>query len=530
MAIEIREGTALAKLVAETTTHGPEMALAVKTPSIKLDIPSWLAAHYRRNHSEMPKAAMQLDPTGGYPLVLENLHAWMLLHQDLKPSEPPAFKAAAGASVGQNIKISGDTDTPRSESDIQINPNNPKQVIGASNNIGSGHQAQFFSADGGASWGQTTLPLLTGDSMHSDPTVGWTSEGTAWVTTIGINADSTVLQMRAYKSSDAGKTWVFDGTFSGNQTSADKQMMCVDHSPTSPFRDRIYVIWHNNRPAFLTFRNASGWHAPIQISHTETTGTAIGSDITTNAAGMVFAVWPDTGSRSLFFVKSTDGGETFTSPPLLIAKTFASFQINLPAFNQRAALVGASIGAFGDQVYVAWTDLSGEDGCKTSGNAPGGDINSGCTSRIWFARSLDAGQTWSQPTKINAMTDRSDQFNQRLAVDRDSGVIGVTYYGTGTGAKRKMSNLFFQFSNDGGKTWNKPATKVTTATTDETSQDADSGNQYGDYNGLSVVKGVFMPCWTDRRGQGAEAVFTARITVKPNAHGVLEASVSGAVA
>jgi BNR/Asp-box repeat len=526
MAIEIREGTALARLVAETTTHGPEMALAARSPGIKLDIPPWLAAHYRRNHSEMPKAAMQLDPTGGYPLVLENLHAWMLLHQDLKPSEPPVFKAAAEPSVGPNVNISGDNDTPRSESDIQINPHNPKQVIAASNNIGSGQQAQFFSSDGGAAWGQTTLPLLTGDSLHSDPTVGWTSDGTAWATTIGINADSTVLQMRAYKSSDGGKTWVFDGTFSGNQTSADKQLMCVDHSPTSPFRDRIYVIWHNNRPAFVSFRNASGWHAPLQVSHTETTGTAIGSDITTNAAGTVFAVWPDTGSRGLFFVKSTDGGESFTSPPLLVAKTFASFQINLPAFNQRAALVGASIGAFSNQVYVAWTDLSGDDGCKTSNNAPGGDVNSPCTSRIWFARSLDAGQTWSQPAKINPAADRSDQFNQRLAVDPETGVIGIVYYATGTKADRKKTNLVFQFSSDGGQTWSKPATKVTSATSDETTQDADSGNQYGDYNGLSVAKGVFMPCWTDRRDRGAEAIFSARISAKQNAQGVIEAVVN----
>src|SRR3954465_4774118 len=234
MAITIREGTALARLGGETTTHGPEMELAAPVATIKLDIPQWLAAHYRRNHSELPKAAMQLDPTGGYPLVLENLHAWMLLHQNLRPSEAPEFKAAAAPVVGENVKISGDNDSPRSESDIAINPGNPKQIIGASNNLGSGHQAQFFSSDGGASWGQTTLPLLSGDSMHSDPTVGWTSDGTAWATTIGINADSTSLQMRAYKSSDAGKTWVFDGTFSGSQTAADKQSMVVDHSPTSP--------------------------------------------------------------------------------------------------------------------------------------------------------------------------------------------------------------------------------------------------------------------------------------------------------
>ena len=71
-------------------------------------------------------------------------------------------------------------------------------------------------------------------------------------------------------------------------------------------------------------------------------------------------------------------------------------------------------------------------------------------------------------------------------------------------------------------------TKVTTAITDETTVDADTGNQYGDYNGLSVANGVFFPSWTDRRDGGAEAIFTARITLRQNAQGVLVPNVAGA--
>ncbi|MGY4348697.1 hypothetical protein ACVWXM_005164 [Bradyrhizobium sp. GM7.3] len=349
--------------------------------------------------------------------------------------------------------------------------------------------------------------------MHSDPTVHWTSDGTAWATTIGINADSTVLQMRAYKSADAGKTWTFDATFSGDQTAADKQMMWTDWSQTSPFRDRIYVVWHNNRPAFVSFRSASGWHTPVRISGAETTGTAIGSDITTNTSGHVFAVWPDTGSRGLFIAKSTDGGETFSSPRL-INKTLATFQINVPSFGMRAALVGASIAARDNNVYVSWVDLSGDQACRTPASEPADDINSTCASRIWFARSSDAGDTWSEPIKINPDPALADQFNQRLAVDPQTGILGVVYYSTGTSADRKKAGLVFQFSSDGGSKWSK-LTKVTTAMTDETTVHADNGNQYGDYNGLSVANGTFWPCWTDRRDDHSEAIFTAKITLKP---------------
>jgi hypothetical protein len=365
---KVRPGTALARLVAEVSSHSENLATAAAVPP-RIDIPQWLRTQYRRNHSELTaRVVAQADPTGGYPMALESLYVWMLRHQDLQPSPAPEL-AAAAPSVGPNRRISGASDNPRSETDIRINLNNPQQIIAGSNNIGNSRQAQFFSSDGGGSWGQTTLPLLSSDSLHSDPTVAWTSDGTAWATTIGINADNTVLQMRAYKSTDGGRNWTFDGTFSGDQTSADKQLMWVDLTTTSPFRDRIYVIWHNGAPAFASFRSSAGWHAPIRLSGAETTGTAIGSDITTNAVGHVFAAWPDTGSRGLFVVKSTDGGNSF-SPPRLIARTFASFQVSVPAFASRSALVGLSIGAFQDHVYVAWLDLSGDNGCRASSNEP----------------------------------------------------------------------------------------------------------------------------------------------------------------
>jgi hypothetical protein len=536
--IPIKPGSALAALVKEVEKH--EMATDVaarKAAAVatgrrrKIDIEDWLKAHYLRNHPQARIAAVAApnDPTEGFPLALESLQNWMLRHQDLRPDAPPQAAAKAKVGVGKNLRISGNNTTPRSESDIRINFADPKMIIAGSNNLGESRQAQFFSDDGGASWGQTTLPLLPGDSLHSDPTVDWTSDGTAWATTIGIDASTTDLEMRAYRSTDGGQTWTFDGTFSGDQRSADKQMTWVDRSPTSAFKDNIYVIWHNNRPAFINRRLSSGWQAPLQVSGAETTGTAIGSDITTNAVGEVFAVWPDTGSQSLFFIKSIDGGANFTGPGA-IARTFGSFQIGVPAFARRALLVGVSIAAFRNtarnDVYVSWTDLSGEAGCNTPNDEPGTDVNSPCKSRIWFTRSTDGGGSWETARQVNPSADRSDQFNHKLAVDPNSGVLGIIYYGTGTGPDRKKTNLFFQPSVDNGTTWGA-ATKVTEATTDETTSTADLGNQYGDYNGLSVVNGVFFPCWTDRRNNESEAIFTARISVTASAAGSPVVNIAG---
>jgi hypothetical protein len=440
-------------------------------------------------------------------------------HPDLEPGPreddvPPGTDRTV---VGPNTRISGSQTAPRSESDIRIDFNNPQRIVSGSNNIsGSGRQAMFYTFNGGTSWGQTTLPLVTGDAFNSDPTVDWTSDGTAWSTTIGLNASATQLRMRSYRSNDGGATWVFDNTFSGSQTQADKQMVWVDHSATSPFKDNIYAIWHNGNPAYVNRRTGPGgaWGSPMQVSGSETTGTAIGADIKTNAFGDVFALWPATGNRRIFVKKSTNGGSSYGSA-VLIATTFDSFEIGVPAFNNRKALIYVTAGAYRTSaknlVYAAWNDLSGDSGCTTGSQEPGSNVNSTCKSRIWFARSTNGGTSWSAPVKINNQAGLNDQFNPWLAVDETNGRIGIMYYDTVANSGRRKTDVWYQTSTDDGATWSA-ALKVTTAMTDETVSGADTGNQYGDYNGLTAYANTFFASWTDRRNNAREEIWTASLT------------------
>lgn len=517
-------GSALERLIRDNQDFHPLRAEEVND---SVGLPPWVRAYWRKQHPETEYRAD--DPTGGYPRALKNLYAWMTTHHDLQPEPapaPPAPPAEPGGQtaaaapaldkvVGPNRRISGAQITPRSETDIRLNYNDPNKIIAASNAIGSSRQAQFYSADGGTTWGQTTLPLVLNDSLHSDPTVDWTSDGTAWATTIGIQGAGATLQLRAYRSNDGGATWTFDATLSGNQTNTDKQMMWVDHSPTSPFKDRIYVIWHNGLPAFVNRRTgpAGAWQVPIQVSGAETTGTAIGGDIKTNSFGDVFAFWPDTGSRKLLVAKSTNGGAQF-SPPVTIATAFRGYDIGVPSFASRRALVYLSGAAYRaptkNLVYAIWTNLTGVAGCSGQADEPGTNIASPCKTRIWFCRSTDGGATWGAPQMINNQASLNDQFNPWLVVDETSGLLVVAYYDTVGVAGRKGTDVWYQTSSDDGVSWSA-AVKVTTAETDETSAGADTGNQYGDYIGLSGRSGKFFPSWTDRRSGAREEIWTAAI-------------------
>jgi len=391
----------------------------------------------------------------------------------------------------------------RSEAAIRINPLAPAQIISASNNIlFGGGQAEYYSTDGGATWGQTSLPLLGGDAFHSDPTIDWTSDGTAWSITIGIDAFAYSLQLRAYKSTDHGATWTFDATISGSQRAADKEVIWVDHSNSSPYHDNLYVLWHNGSQVFVTRRTGGVWQTPLQVSGGETSGTGIGGDITTNADGVVFATWPDTGSQGIFMARSADGGASFSTPQQ-IASTFDYFLVSVPADAYRGALIYTSTGTFKsalhNDIYAVWNDLSGAPGCTTAFDEPRYNTNSSCKSRIWFARSTDGGSTWSAPTTINNQSSVNDQFLPALAVDPGTGRLGVTYYDTVDSLNRLRTDVWYQSSFDGGATWSVPL-KLTTAETDESGAPyGTNANQYGDYTGLSAFAGQLFPAWTDRR-------------------------------
>ena len=534
----VKKGSALEKLIKDNQDFSK---LKPKDADDTI-VPPWLKVFWQKGHPEVDYD--KDDPTGGYPLVLKEILEWMMTHQDFKPGNPEATMAPGrnfgdldadaeeeerdgrfpgrlksdDATAGTNVRTSGAQTVSRSESDIRINYWDPSRIIAASNNIGgSGMQGQYYSTDGGVTWGQTNLPLASGDAFHSDPTVDWSSDGTAWSTTMGINGN--VLKVQSYRSSNGGATWTFDGTISGSQTNTDKQMQWIDHSASSPYKDQNYVIWHNGNPAFMNRRTSSGWGTPIQVSNSAATGTCIGADVKTNSAGDVFGFFPDTGSRGIFVVKSTNGGTSYGTPVKLVT-TYDSYDIGVPSFNSRRILVYVSGGAYRNgatnNVYALWTDLSGDTGCTAASNEPGSSTTSTCKTRIWFSRSTDGGTMWSARVKINNQSGLNDQFNPFLAVDETNGNLGAIYYDTVADAGRKKVDVYYQMSTDGGATW-APAVKVTTAMTDETISGADSGNQFGDYNSLSGYGNAFFPSWTDRRNNAKEEIWTAKITTTTTA-------------
>ena len=418
-----------------------------------------------------------------------------------------------------DLRISGASANDRSESDIALNYYNPNLVLAASNDLNATTQPQFVSTDGGATWTTTSLPAQPGDAGQSDPAVDWTSDGVAWSLTMGV-VSTTNTRVLAFSSPDNGTTWNLDGTVSGTQTGADREVMWVDHSATSPFKDQIYCVWHTGTPVFFSRRTAGAggtWSAPVQLSGAETTVVGIGANVCTNANGDVFVFWPDAdGSGNIVLVRSTDGGANFTAPQV-IATTFATTRrLQIPAGVASRVRVYISAGAYRtatrNEVYAVWSDLSGATGC-TTGGGPGSNASSTCKTRVWFSRSTDGGVNWSTPVMINNQSGLNDQFHSRLCVDETNGLIVVTYRDTVADSNRIQTHTYYQTSSDGGQNWSD-AVQITSNPSDATGAAGDGSFGYGDYDGLSGNHGTFFPCWTDFRN-GVEEIWSSRLSLVP---------------
>ncbi len=89
--------------------------------------------------------------------------------------------------------------------------------------------------------------------------------------------------------------------------------------------------------------------------------------------------------------------------------------------------------------------------------------------------------------------DTVDRWQPWLSVD-ETGSLHVTFYDTRHSVDRTGVDLYYSNSADGGVTWSTPE-RVSTAT----SANLTDGQEFGDYNGLSVPGDKVVSVWTDNR-------------------------------
>ncbi len=403
------------------------------------------------------------------------------------PANPPQALLYATDPIPHSVPINGENFMAigDEETSIKYNPIDPLKVIAGSN--GSGGQSQNYSLDGGATW-------LSGGVLPStccDPAMEWSADGTvAYAATLTSGAGSG-FRAGIYRSTNNGQTW--GGRVDVSTGSSDKEYIHIDKSTSSPYLENAYLTWHQSNTMFFARSLDKGltWSTPIQFS---SAAKGIGSDITTDNAGNIYYIWPSSGSttKNVYLVKSSDGGATFAAP-VVVQPLFDVYDFPIPAMETRNAFIyiaadtDRSTGPHAGRVYAAYTAMhpSSANGAAASNHA-----------WIQVAYSDDGGATWALTTTPHSEADIAtvDRFHPWLEVDAQ-GAVHIGFYDTRNSVNRTGIDFYYNYSVDGGTTW-LDETRVSSVT----SPNITNGQEWGDYNGLTVGPVEAAMSWSDNRG------------------------------
>src|SRR5438876_1552514 len=219
--------------------------------------------------------------------------------------------AAPAVLVNQDTAAASQNETA-----IAVDPNNPLRVVAAANDyvtrtwscsvsgtpcsaLGDGYSGTYFSNDGGATWCCTSsdpshlgtlipgVERLTGGPYDAggDPALAFDSRGHVYYAGLGFDrtAPPNAVAVNKGTFNAAGAlTWGPPTFINATMAPAilnDKEWIAADSHASSPFRDRVYVTW-------------------TRYVFNPSTGAYVQSPI--------------------FFVYSTDGGESFSDPVSIV--------------------------------------------------------------------------------------------------------------------------------------------------------------------------------------------------------------------
>ena len=456
----------------------------------------------------------------GYLSILMILSIIIIANADWDPSMPLAWKGLEyemGSEItGQfdyepyfyidnildypNIRVNSDQSGQiQNEEQIAVNPVNPSQVVAVWRDFRLGYRriGVGYSTDGGLTW-VDTLFEGTPHYRDSDPGLTYDSQGTFYAIVLSFESTYQPDGLFVFRSSDGGQNWdgpytVVDGVSGAFE---DKELIACDRSG-SQYDGNLYVVWtrfvYGVWPVVAFCRSTDGgvtWSNPIQVDDNncfQWPNCAVGSN------GEVYVSW--VGNSGIMFDKSTNGGVNFGSDKL-VTNAIGLITINggIDVFSYPAIDVDLSNGPNRGNIYIAFMDRQYND------------------TDIFFVKSTDGGNTWSQRVRINddQVNNGRDQFHPWLYVDQ-SGVITVVWLDRRLDPGNLLMDCYFSRSTDAGETWS-PNERITTESSDPTA--GSRSGLIGEYIGVSGTVGRINPIWTDTR-LGDQDAFVSVISFGP---------------
>ena len=520
--------------------------------------PSWVHAAPTYGHRATPTRA---SPGPSVALGGDDGHANAGINDPHLPQLCQSYlgKPSPYTNPGPNVdEINGDPilksgswagcGAPQNEPNVAVNPHNPKNLVGGSNdwdvfssrdNKYDGAGMAYTTFDGGQTWTDVQLPhltlqtsatgLLSAMDTPSDPSVAFGPHNAVYYANIDYSRTDDPNAIVVSASRDGGLTWgepsvvIADGVDATGHALPtdyfnDKDWIAVDQRTGA-----VYVTWTRwgptGSPIVSSVSHDGGvtWSAPVTVSPANIAG-----EVTPFSQGSIPQVGPDgtlyvayelavcqtlncdqpTDHDVIAVARSKDGGRTFTnvvagpdddfppSPDLeWMGLTGENFGVNsFPSF---------AVDPQDGQMYLAWADdRNGQ--LDASGNSiqTNGDV---------FVISSGNGKDWSAPIRLGTSAD--DFFPAVAAYD---GHVAMSFYTRAYDPNGIGLDVAYVAGGRGALKKNK-VIRITTQSENPQVQfvelGAVTGNVLqgffiGDYTAAALGSdGVFHPDWTDFRGK-----------------------------
>lgn len=400
------------------------------------------------------------------------------------------------------------------EVSIAINPKNTNQIV-----AGSNLKNTYRSNDGGVTWSYQMLACSAYD-VWGDPVVIWDtanacyymhlSNPNAVITPGGSWIDRIVVQ----KSGDFGQTYTTCVGIGKNGTKGqDKEWAVVN-----PYNNEMHITWTQfdaygssnilDSSIILYSKSSDGGNtftSPKRIS--KFAGNCIDADSTVEGAvpaigplGEIYVGWA--GQSGLMFQKSTDGGNTWLPNEQVINAFPGGWDYSISGLSRCNGLPFtfcdlANASPYKGTIYINWSD-------KTNGSNDGD---------VWLTKSTSGGATWSAPFRVNDDVPGKQQFMSTMTIDQITGYIYILFYDRRNYASGNNTDVYLAVSQNGGASFSNHKINAN-------SFSPNANYFFGDYIGISAHNNVIRPIWMQMTNSGALSVYTA--LVNPLALGIDE--------
>ena len=504
--------------------------LEMRTRRIDLSVPDFIESYNERWKELHPEAARRYyGEEGGRrnPRVAS-------IEQLRQSQEIPLKKT----EIGPNRNVAYNAAFPpngfQSETQIVVNPNNPNQIVAASNTAAREPvtcgprtvQSIYYSNDAGATWGRTCAPTasaygldcaaLGGVITGSDPALAWGADNNVYLSHLMICFNGGFLySIVNARSEDGGATWSPRGIVKNSWDTGDvedKEFMAIDTNAASPNAGRLYVCWGRNNNEKVAYSNDGGatW-TERDLPTPPQGGIDVNCDLAVQKNGTVHVVMEtiscgafDCDQSYLYHSRSTDGGNAWSAPALVVKTNFVSYSSGSCPDAQDFRCLGSlgnidvdnSATDCGGNVYVAYSDFP-----------TGSDVNN---MDILLRRSTDAGATWGPAVPVNDDATGRVQFNPYMSVDPIKGQPVVAWVDGRNDPANLSMDVFAARSVNCGQSFKKnvqvtkPSDEFNNSTISWSNESSFSnpvrnGNQFGDYMGVDARNGKAYVAWTDSR-------------------------------